>query len=185
MTLHRQLTKKTVATIAKVVPRDVPLVAIDPGAQGVALLWERGVVDWPSVPTRRCSLGDHGSGHRQAAEWCAKLGVRVVLVEDQFVGASAHASVRIARSAGLIVGAIQHAAPTVTDVVWTPPSVWQRVLPPGPSTKERSLMLAHRLLGPWIAQQAPSPLQEACADVIGMVAFFEEVTRVQVADVGF
>ncbi len=193
MTIFRTYSKDDRDFVARKAPRDVSTVVIDPGATGVALGWPNGLEGWPCPPNWRCSIGSNAAGMRHAAQWCAEAGVELVLIEDQFIarGKSARSMIRLTQSAGLVVGHILQRCETVREVVWMTPgrAGWGQQVPAGRDLKAASERHAVRLLGrPWLLRQGPSELQQACADCVGMIAFYEKITQRQLSephDVGF
>lgn len=178
MTWFRNYLKGDPENVASV-SRKLSTAVIDPGTDGVVLGWDDGVQRWPRQPDWRRTVSNRASGHRDAARSCGHHGVDLLIVEDQYIGhgKGVRAQINLIRNAGILVGHILERA-RCSVVVWTPPSHWQTILPPGKDTKDRAMRHAAKLLGPrWLAHQGPTTLQEACADVVGMMAWFEELTR--------
>lgn len=191
MTVFKTWDKNDTQKIGELGQRYCPIAVADPGASGVVLGWDRGLRGWPRPPDWRRSVGSNGSGHRHVALRCGESDVQIFIIEDQFIGRGkgARSMISLVRSAGSLVGHVQMHSPP-DEVIWIPPSAWQKRLPKGPDTKERSRIHAARLLGEaWLAGQGHSPLQEACADVVGIMAFYEEITRHETSetnlDLGF
>jgi hypothetical protein len=194
MTIHRFYRKGDPDKVGRLAGRGgvgSGLAVADPGAEGAVLFWLDGFRRWPRLPDFRRTIGANGSGHRQVALACQGAKVGTFVIEDQYLGRGkgAQSMIGLIRSGGMLVGHVQMWEPPV-EVVWAPPWAWQKRLQKGPNVKERSMVHAERLLGrEWLMSQGPSPIQQACADVIGIAAFYEEITRVQIErtqnDLGF
>lgn len=182
MTIHRTYRKGDPGKVGKLGGRGdhaSGVAVADPGAEGAVLFWLDGFRRWPRKPDFRRSIGSNGSGHRQVAQACRDAKVDTFVIEDQYLGRGkgAQSMISLVRSGGMLVGHVQMWEPPV-EVVWVPPWAWQQRLPKHKNAKERSMLHALRLLGQeWLVMQGSSPLQQACADCIGIAAFYEEITR--------
>jgi hypothetical protein len=191
MTIHRSYSKGDPHKVAALGHRDRAMAFADPGADGVVLFWADGFSRWPCPPDLRRSIGSNAAGHRQVALACEEMGVETFVVEDQYLGRGkgARTMITLIRSAGQLAGHVQMRA-RPEEIIWIPPWAWQKRLPKHKDSKKRSTRHALSLLGPeWLEQQGRSSLRQACADVVGIAAFYEEITRHEqvklASDVGF
>ena len=178
MTIFRRYRKGDPDAVATHASREGALLSIDPGAQGVALCWADGLTSWPSEPTWRRSIGMRASGFASLAEKAASTGVRIVLIEDQFLGKNVASLTALAFNAGMVVGHVLDRCLLVDEVVHVPPWAWQRRLPKtGGNSKDRARANVVRQLSPeWLHRQGDSSVQEAVADAFCIADWFKEVT---------
>lgn len=148
------------------ISRAKPFAAIDPGADGAMIAFVEHRI--------RAVVPLQGAASMTDAAWaCARLGVRTLIVEDQFFAKDVRASVRLARSAGRFVGMVGVAADVVDigvdwaddmgtlagldgpllQVVWVLPDGWARPAlglvgsPVRGERKARAIALADRDIG--------------------------------------
>lgn len=173
MTAHRVYKPGDVEHV-RLVSREVAFAVMDPGAAGVVLAWEAGprAERWPRRPEKRIELSSRAGGADIAARLCAELGVRVLIVEDQYLGRKTRnfaTTKTLILTSGIVIGHIMGAC-ELDDLVLVHPSSWQVGLPPGPDMKTRAVYHANRNLPGWlVGRQA---LRSACADAFGMADWF-------------
>lgn len=108
------------------VDRSQPFAAVDPGAQGAAIIVERG-----AILSIRPLLG--APAMLEAAWEITRHRARLLVVEEQFLAKDFQATVRIARSAALLIGMVcamvdeyEESDDHTVQVVWVPPDSWAR-----------------------------------------------------------
>ena len=165
----------------RLVARDVPFASCDPGSDGALLVWPQGAAQaWPARPVVAVPISRNAGGADLAARVCAKHGVRVLLIEDQFLGRQTRnfrTTKKLIFTGGIIVGRILERA-ELDDVVQAAPSTWQAGLPKHSDSKARALMHAGRKLPGWLKTIGHAPFRSGCADAFGLADWFaSEVTR--------
>ncbi len=110
-----------------------PFAVVDPDADGAILIYEGSVLPKPSAIFRTLMLGDAIAAARQA-------GVRLVVVESQFMKQSPMVSVKLARRAMIfpaaLAGATYGASPDPVSLVWVFPATWQAWMRGGAGTQQ-------------------------------------------------
>lgn len=161
----------------RLVSRTVPFASLDPGSEGALLVWRQGPaahwIDWPVEPDVAVPITSRAGGADIAARACAQLGVKVLLVEDQFLGRQTKnfaTTKRLIFTSGVVVGHIMCAA-ELDDVVQIHPATWQVGLPKHSDSKERAKLHAGRLLPGWLARFR-GPFRSGCADALGFADWF-------------
>lgn len=172
--------------------RSKPFATIDPGADGAMICF---------VDRRiRAVVPLQGPASMTDAAWvCAHLGVRTLIVEDQFLAKDVRASVRLARAAGRFVGMVGIAADVVDigvdwkddmgtlagldgpllEVVWVLPDRWQRAAlglvgsPKRAERKARAIALADRDIGEHPRYRAAADgVRSGIADAYGLLRWW-------------
>lgn len=162
------------------VSRSVPFASCDPGGQGAVLVWKQGPAQaWPVEPDAAISITRDAGGADIAAGICARFGVRVFLLEDQFLGRQTRnfkTTKKLIFTAGIVVGRVLGAC-EIDDLVQLQASTWQVGLPPGDDSKSRAIMLSRRLVPGWIDKYRGG-MRSGCADAMGIADWFaSEVKR--------
>ncbi len=164
----------------RLVSRTVPFASLDPGSSGALLAWRQGAaVRWPVEPDVAVPITARAGGADIAARVCARLGVSVLLVEDQFLGRQTKnfaTTKRLIFTAGVVVGRIMGDA-ELDDVVQVHPATWQAPLPKHRDSKERARLHAGRLLPGWLGAFRGG-LRSGCADALGLADWFAAEVRI-------
>ena len=164
----------------RLVSRDVPFASLDPGSSGALLAWRQGAAArWPVEPDVAVPITSRAGGADIAARICARLGVSVLLVEDQFLGRLTKnfaTTKRLIFTAGVVVGRIMEAA-DLADVVQVHPATWQVGLPKHSDSKERARLHAGRLLPGWLRGFRGAGFRSGCADALGLADWFAAEVR--------
>lgn len=147
---------------------------LDPGTEGALLAWAQGSgVRWPCEPDVAVPITSRAGGADIAARACARLGVGVLVVEDQFLGRQTRnfqTTKRLIFTAGVVVGQIMRAAELI-DVVQVYPATWQAGLPKHSDSKQRAVMLTSRKLPGWLDGKRAG-FRSGCADAYGIADWF-------------
>lgn len=164
----------------RLVSRAVPFASLDPGSEGALLVWMEGAASgWPIEPDVAVPITSRAGGADLAAAFCDDYDVRVLLVEDQFLGRQTKnfsTTKRLIFTAGVVVGRIMGST-ELDDVVQIHPSTWQVGLPKHSNSKTRAKLHASRLLPGWLGQFRGG-LCSGCADAFGLADWFaSEVKR--------
>jgi hypothetical protein len=156
------------------VSRGVPFASLDPGSEGALLVWRQGsAVRWPVAPDVAVPITARAGGADLAARACERLGVRVLLVEDQFLGRQTKnfaTTKRLIFTAGVVVGYIMQSC-ELEDVVQVHPATWLVGLPKHSDGKKRAQLHAGRLLPGWL-NTFRGGLRSGCADALGLADWF-------------
>lgn len=156
------------------VSRDVPFASFDPGAEGALLVWCTGpALIWPDSPSVAIPITRDAGGGDLAAGVCADLGVRVLLVEDQYLGRKSRnfqTTKKLILTSGVVIGRILERC-EIDDVVFALASTWQTGLPKHSDSKERARRHAERLLPGWL-RMSHAGFRSGCADALGLADWF-------------
>lgn len=158
----------------RLVSRDVAFASFDPGAEGALLAWCTGPSwIWPISPNVAVPLTRNAGGGDLAARKCAELGVRVIVVEDQYFGRKTpnfQTTKKLILTSGVVLGRILEAC-EIDDVVFALPSTWHTGLPKHEDSKERARRHAERLLPGWL-RMSHAGFRSGCADALGLADWF-------------
>lgn len=159
-------------------PTDVYFATVDPGADGVALIfapltrWRDDVLPRPiDVVRLRNERGALALGQR-----CAERGVRQVFIEEPFAGRqNVQSALRTSRTVGFVAGAVHYAASARTPTsILVPAQSWQsKVIPRslGERAERKAAMMeiAKVAMGDHFAwERAGKEQRTAIADALGM-----------------
>lgn len=165
-------------------PRNVGFAVVDPGKEGVALIYDSGpgLGTWPRPPDAITTLGPNGSGNRTLAARVAQRGLDLLIIEDQFLGKNPQTMKHLVFAAGMLVGQVLHER-ALTEVLLVPPWAWQTLLPPKKAkgdTKLRAQRHTNERVPRWLkGDPTMKGRYEACADAFTMADWFEWLTRRQ------
>jgi hypothetical protein len=158
----------------RLVSRDVAFASFDPGAEGALLAWMMGpTACWPVRPWAMVPITRDAGGADLAARICREHSVRVIVVEDQYLGRQSRnfqTTKKLILTSGIVLGRILETC-EIDDVVFALASTWQTGLPKHPDSKERARRHAERLLPGWL-RMSPTGFRSGCADALGLADWF-------------
>lgn len=162
----------------RLVDRSVAFAACDPGSRGMVLAWRAGASSrWPCAPDRWVPITSNAGGADLAGRVCAELGVRVFVLEDQYLGRQTRnfaTTKKLIFTAGILVGVVMARA-DLADVVSVHPATWQAGLPKHSESKKRAQLHANRILPTWLPSMGAA-LREGAADALGLADWFQGTT---------
>lgn len=163
----------------RAVSRACPFASLDPGSDGALLAWRQGAASsWPAPPDVAVPITSRAGGADLAARVCERLGVRVLLAEDQFLGRQTRnfqTTKRLILTAGIVLGRIMEAA-ELDDVVEVYPATWQVGLPRHANSKQRAIMHANRKVPGFLSGKRKA-FASGCADAWGLADWFASEVR--------
>lgn len=163
----------------RLVSRDDPFATLDPGAEGALLGWLTGPAwKWPLAPNATVPITRDAGGADIAARKCAELGVRVLIVEDQYLGRKSRnfqTTKKLILTCGMIIGRILERC-EIDDVVFCQASTWQTGKPQRADSKKWSIQRAARRF-PLYLRSLPGSLRSGSADALGLADWFAAGVR--------
>lgn len=133
--IERTVRKNDIESVASI-PRGVPFAAIDPGNHGAGIVFDQQGKVKKVLPF---VAGDYS--HFEFAQACVREGVRLLVIEDQYLGKSFSSSSTLGKSAGNVGGHLAALWLQQSDMnpvyrVWVHPTTWaSAVFQCAPNTK--------------------------------------------------
>ena len=100
-----------------------PFLAVDPGKTGAAICCQ-------PDGTMEKAFSLNGLAHKELAIEMSRLGIKTIIMEDQYVGRNPKTVMLLRLSVGVLLGRLEERLGEL-DVIFTEPNTWQSTVLPG------------------------------------------------------